>query len=114
MRLGTAARFVDMPGGIRAQGPPAAKTAAYTLVKTDFVILGDATAAAFTISLPTAVGIGGQLFCVKKIDSSANAVTIDPSGAETIDGAATVSLGAQWASRLLISDGANWLVLASV
>lgn len=88
----------------------AAKTGAYTATAADCVISGDATSASFTITLPTAVGITGRIYQIKKINS-ANTVTIDGNGAETIDGATTKDLTTQWSSYTLVSDGANWLVL---
>ncbi|MFP5519911.1 MAG: hypothetical protein ACLGGX_08405 [Bdellovibrionia bacterium] len=89
------------------------KTAAYTLNIGDSVIATDASGAAFAVTLPTAVGITGREYTIKKIDNSANAVTVTPSGTETIDGAASYSLGAQWKYVKMISDGANWLVIGN-
>lgn len=86
-----------------------AVTATTTLTGTDSVLKADATTAAVTVNLPTAVGATGRKYTVKKIDSSVNAVTVDPSGTETIDGAATVALAAQWDTLRLVSDGSNWL-----
>jgi hypothetical protein len=84
------------------------KTAAYTVEEDDDLVLCNATGAAFTVTLPSAVSFEGRQFMVKKIDASANAVTVDGNGAETIDGAATLSLATQWAKVHLVSDGANW------
>jgi len=83
-------------------------TAAYTAAY-DAVIRCDASAGAFTVSLPTASGIKGKAYLIKKVDSSANAVTIDPYGTETIDGAATVTLASQYDSVIVVSDGTNWM-----
>lgn len=90
----------------------ATKTAAYTVVDADATLLGNATAAAFTLTLPTAVGRIGKQFTIKKIDSSANAVTVDGNASETIDGALTKALGSQWAFLTIVSDGANWQIVA--
>jgi hypothetical protein len=79
----------------------------------DDVVLGDATAGAVTVTLPTAVGIRGRRYTIKKIDAGAHAVTIDGAGAETIDGAATVALGTQYHFRIIVSDGSNWIVIGS-
>jgi hypothetical protein len=91
----------------------ATKTGAYTLINTDSTILGDATSAAFTLTLPTAVGIAGRIYTLKKIDSSVNAVTIDGNGAETIDGEATYSLSTQWKYVSIQSDGSNWVIIGN-
>ena len=86
------------------------KTAAYTLTATDSVILADATAAAFTVTLPSPSGISGRQYTIKKIDASANAVTI-ASASGNIDGAATKILSAQWQAAQMVSDGVNWFVV---
>jgi hypothetical protein len=88
-------------------------SAHYTASIRDKIILVDASAAARTITLPTAVGFARYAYTVKKIDASVNAVTIDPTGAETIDGLATLALSSQWAGVTVVSDGANWLVQQS-
>lgn len=84
-------------------------TAAHDAAIGENVILGDATAGAFTVTLPSAAKYKGFQFIIKKIDASANAVTIDAS--ETIDGAASVDLASQYDSKTVISDGAGWNVI---
>jgi hypothetical protein len=59
------------------------------------------------VSLPTAVGIPGQQFEVK--NSGAGTITVDPSGAETIDGASTKTL-AQYDALRIMSNGTNWII----
>lgn len=87
------------------------KTSAYTLTGTDELILADATSAAFTLTLPAASGISGRVFIIKKIDSTANKVTIDGNGAETIDGSATVDIVMQYQSFIIVSNGTNWVII---
>jgi hypothetical protein len=87
------------------------KTAAHTLADGEDVLLGDATGAAFSVTLPAVALHTGRLFIVKKIDASANAVTIDGNGAETIDGAATVALSTQYESRTLLAGSSGWHVI---
>jgi len=91
---------------------PSAKTSAYTILSTDKVVLTDGTSAAFTVTLPPAAGVQGQTYIIKKVDSSANAITVDANGSETIDGAATKDLTTQYDFVSLISDGANWLIIS--
>jgi len=91
-----------------------AKTTAYTVVMADrnSTILCDATSAAFSITLPAAATAGnGFIITVKKTDSSANAVTIDGNGSETIDGALTQVLSGQYDNITLISNGTAWFML---
>jgi hypothetical protein len=77
-----------------------------TATATDYALTCDATAAGFVENLPAATG-SGQMFRIKKIDSTANAVTITPNGADTIDGAATKVLNTQWSSVDLIDTAAG-------
>lgn len=77
------------------------------------VILADATGGAITVTLPDAVRAVDHVIVVKKIDASANAVTIDGAGADTVDGAATVAISTQYHFRMMISDGSNWHVIGS-
>jgi len=85
------------------------QTADYSAnVITDSTILVDATTAAVTITLPTAVGYTGKNFRIKKVDSTANTVTISADGTETIDGAVTKVITTQYGVSNIVSDGANW------
>lgn len=85
------------------------QTSAYTATAIVSTILCNATTAAFTVTLPTAVGNSGLEYKIKKIDSSANAVTVGTTSSQTIDGVTTYSLPAQWNWVVLQSDGANWV-----
>lgn len=89
------------------------ETAAYTATGTDFLVLANAAGGAFTVTLPPAADYKGKILAVKRTSASNN-VTIDGNASETIDGSATVTLSSQYAGRLLISDGSNWSVLASI
>lgn len=85
-------------------------TASAAVVATDYLILVDATAAAVTVTLPAAAPSGRQL-CVKKIDASANAVTIARAGTATIDGATSKAVTPQYASLTVMSDGTSWWII---
>lgn len=87
------------------------KVGAYTATDSDAVILCDASGGAFTVTLPTAVGISGKVYRIKKIDSSANAITIDADGSETIDDSTTRVLSSQYDAITIISDGSEWWIL---
>jgi hypothetical protein len=75
------------------------------------LILVDATAGNETIDLPPAVDAINRRITFKKIDASANTVTLDGDGSETIDGAATEVLTAQWESRTLHCDGSAYYII---
>jgi hypothetical protein len=80
-----------------------------TLGSTDHVVLCDCTSNAITINLPAAQS--GRQYHIKKIDSSSNTVTIDGNGAETIDGALTQVISAQYESITIVCDGSNWHII---
>lgn len=85
-------------------------TADYTALATDDLVLADATSGAITVTLPPAGSVAYQTLTIKKIDASANAVTIGG----TVDGAASPTLPAQYNSITIQSDGSAWYQLASV
>lgn len=82
-----------------------------TLGVSNAIVLVDASGGAVTITLPTAASANGRHYTIKKIDSSANAVTIDGDGAETIDGATTQSLAVQYDALQVVSNGTAWFVV---
>lgn len=84
--------------------------ASYTALSTDYIIRVTDTSAARTITLPTAVGIGGRVYEIKDVSGGAgiNNITIDGNGAETIDGAATAKISIGGGVVRVISNGANW------
>jgi hypothetical protein len=85
-------------------------TAGDTLATNEEVATCDATGGAFTVVLPPAAAVSGRVFTIKKVDASANAVTVDANAAELIDGAATATLTTQWESVDLRSSGTAWLI----
>ncbi len=86
-------------------------TTNYTMNLNDSIILVDATAGNVTITLQAALQWEQKKLTVKKIDTSGNTVTIDGNGAETIDGAATKVISAQYVTVNLTSQGgAIWII----
>lgn len=82
-----------------------------TLDATDYTILADATGGNITVTLPAAASHSGRVYNVKKTDSNANTVTLDGNASETIDGATTYALSAQYEALTIQSDGSNWHIL---
>jgi hypothetical protein len=92
------------------------KSADYVVAETDRdkLIKVDATAGNKTITLLAAATAGdGFQVAIKKTDSSANTVTIDGNASETIDGALTLALTAQYQVAVLTCDGTNWNITNS-
>ena len=78
-------------------------TANTTAGPTDQVILVNATAGAVTVTLPNYRTCNKRV-TVKKIDASANVVTIAATSTETIDGAATQTISSRWVAIEVASD----------
>lgn len=100
----------DLPLGSRtrlARLPESVKTADYALAAADagaMLIADKATPIAFTLPAAAALGPG---FAFMARNAGAGDLAIDPDGAATINGAATLVLK-QHEAALLWTDGANW------
>lgn len=86
-------------------------TADTTLTGSYIVVLCDASVVAITVTLPAAASNSGRRYFIKKIDSSANAVTIDANASELIDGDLTAVLTSQYEAPQIVCDGSNWHIL---
>ena len=91
----------------------ATKTGNYSLTSVDCTVLGNAATGNISITLPTAVGAAGRFYTVKKVDSTANTVTVATTSAQTIDGQASKVLSIQYDGIQVQSDNANWVVIAN-
>ena len=78
---------------------------------TNGTVLCDATSGDILITLPSAALWREKEYTIKKVDSSANVVTVDPDGTETIDGALTQIITGQWDAMKIKSDGTNWWII---
>lgn len=75
------------------------------------VILADASGGNILIGLPAAAVTTGKVYTIKKVDASANTVTIDPNAAELIDGAATYVLTIQYQTITVVCSGTAWHII---
>lgn len=92
----------------------AAKAASFTVDSKAATFIVDATAAAVVATLPTAARAKKRRVTIKKVDASVNTVTIDGAGAETIEGAATLVISAQYGSYTIQSNGVTWWIVSKV
>jgi hypothetical protein len=86
----------------------------YLVTANNATILVNCAAEALFVKLPAAGSVSGQQYKIKKIDSTANAVTINTTSAQNIDGSSTYVLSTQYYSTTVQSDGSNWWVTAEV
>jgi hypothetical protein len=100
--------------GLSVSTEGTALTADTLLNNEDYIVELDASGGAFTMTLP-AVGTvkTGKRYLFKKVDVSANAITLDGDSAETIDGATTnaTALAAQWDLVEIYNNGSEWLII---
>lgn len=105
--------ILTFPGGVARLQPRygnETKTADFT-ASTQTYYRVNTTSGAVTVTLPTAVGISGRMYIFKLINGS-NSLTLDPDGAETIDGASTWATTTLYAKVTIISNGTNWEIIA--
>ena len=77
-------------GGIAVQLAAKKVNAAYKVAADDYLVAVDTTAAAITITLPSAEH--GRTLVVQNVGATGYAVTIDPPGTTTINGSSTYTL----------------------
>lgn len=89
------------------------KTSTYILTNSDDVIECDASSAAWTLSLLAVGSATKKRYTFTKTDSSDNAITVDPSGSETMSGLTTYQLVTQWDTLTIIPNTGktSWLIL---
>jgi len=85
------------------------KTGAYTVVSGDLGTIINCTSGTFTVSLTAAASLGSGFNCWvwNTSSTSTDAITIDPNGAETIDGTTTLILR-RGEGMQIVCDGTNW------
>lgn len=111
----TPAWYVNASGGTVQTGAANAngliqnvtiRTTTYSILTTDYTTRCNGT---FTVTLPTAVGVTGQIYVIKNVGTGT--ITINTTSSQTIDGASTQSLASQWGVLRVQSDGTNWMVV---
>lgn len=84
-------------------------TADITLDDRYHKLLIDASGGNITITLPPAASQGRE-YVFKRVDASANTVTVLPDGSDVIEGAASTLIIGQWATLTITADGGiQWL-----
>lgn len=101
---GSATAYITVQAGISSV------SGNFTVGSTSTVVYADAAGGSLTVTLPTAVGISGRLFTVKRLNSGSNTVTVGTTSAQTIDGATTQILTTQYTSVGFRSNNANWMI----
>lgn len=90
------------------------KTSTYAILSTDSTVVTDASAGAFTSTLPSAVGALGKTYTIDHVGSgnSTNCMTLATTSAQTIGGFSSITMVTLNESIVVQSDGANWLIIS--
>jgi hypothetical protein len=124
-----AADAVNSAGGLGAGQRTV--TANTSVLSSDYSVWGNAAAGVLTITLPDATSFNsvqmptliastgitdspykvGRMFVIKKMDSSANAVTVAAASGQTIDGQPSITLSSQYNFVVVQTDGSNWGII---
>ena len=104
---------VEFAGDVICQGfatAVAAKTASYECAAADYLIIASRT---ITVTLPENAD-AGRVFVVKRVDdgTSDGTITVSRKTSDTIDGATSYALDANYKSATFMSDGANWHIVS--
>lgn len=83
----------------------------YTLLATDDLVLCDCTSGNIVINLPALSAADVKEYNIKKMDVTANTITIDPNGSETIDGELTEEILSQYIVRRIIPCSTEWSII---
>lgn len=86
-------------------------TTPYTVTNSNDVLLVDATAAPVVVNLQSLASAKKKIYSFKKMDATANSMTLDPSGAETVDGAPTLVTAVQYTAFSLYPTATGWVIL---
>ena len=86
----------------------------YDVQDDDVYILYNASVGNVIVNLPDAATAVYRKLGIKRLNAGANTVTITAAGADTIDGAATVVLNAQYEYREIIAHNGVWHIVATI
>lgn len=86
--------------------PYTEKSGTYSLATTDYTI--NCTTGTFTLSLPDATTYLGKVYYIK--NSGSGVITVDASGAQTIDGDLTIELN-PFDCVTVQSTGSDWIII---
>jgi hypothetical protein len=88
------------------------ETTNYNVTKDDWLVLCDATAGNFTITLPDPSGLSGKHWVFLKTNS-AHSITIDTATAATINGTDDQTINNHWEKNWIVCDGTNYFVIGN-
>lgn len=111
--IGTRVTTLEGNTGSSGLRPTVVKTAAYTAAANDLVLCS-AASGTFTVTLPTSPAANTAIG-VKKVDASANIITVAPGSGTTIDGDSSLTLESVNVAALVVYDStnSNWRIFST-
>ena len=100
-----------LQGGGATRGAYRSVSATGNVVSGDYLLVCNAAGGSITLTLPPVALVPGRIYVFKRINSGANTVTVDAYASETIDGALTHVLSAQWNSVTIMNNGIAWFII---
>lgn len=101
---------------LKVNGPIATtlstRTSNYTITDEDSTILADGTSNTVTITLPTAIGIFGRMYCIKCINNTFD-VDVATFGSEEIDASTENYILNKDDAIVVQSDGSDWWIISN-
>jgi hypothetical protein len=107
--IGTATPNSTLHNNGSFAGKYTATATGITLDATNYVV--NVTATGQTITLPDAAGIEGRIYTIKL--TASGSCTVNTTSSQTIDASTTYSLASQYKYVTVMSDNANWIVIAN-
>jgi hypothetical protein len=101
-------KLTDTINGLPSFSSATLITSSFTPLAGNMMIYADASASTVTVNLPSWATMDNTMYWIKQVDASANGVVVDPVGAVTIDGAATLSTVTQYVSYTVHLMGGNF------
>ena len=94
---------------------PVTKTASFTLGADENFVIANGASANVTVTLPAASSAPGRVVTIKNLSATYTVISassnVKPQNSDTAGTAILGSGGTAWA--MLVSDGTNWVIMAS-
>ena len=74
-----------------------------------WIIYNSTSATAISVTLPTAVGIAGMRYDIKR--SGLGTVTVNTTSSQTIDSLSSIVMTSQYSNLTVVSDNSNWIIV---
>lgn len=95
--------------------PPAIKTASFTLGADENFVICNGASANVTVTLPAASTVPGRVVTIKNLSGTYTVISassnVKPQNSDTAGTAILAASATAWA--MLVSDGTNWVIMAS-